>query len=580
MSAPFFFLVISTIYNRNCMRLSKAFIPTVKEIPNDAVIPSHQLMIRAGMVRLLSAGIYSWLPLGYKVMKKVCDIVREEMDAIGGQEFHLPALNPIELWEETGRVKAFGDNLFHVKNRPLVLAPTHEEVICWIAKNHVESYKDMPQIWYQIQTKFRNEPRPRSGVLRGRQFLMKDSYTLDATWEGLDKGYDLHAEAYKKIFTRCGLKFFIVGASSGAMGGSGSQEFMLESDSGEDTIALAEDNSYAANLEIATSLVPKAVRHTESKSLEEIHTPNVKTIDELAAFLKVDHSVLAKSVVYWADKTPVLVLLMGNDELNESKLMSVMGTDVHPIEAESLFGLTGADGGSIGPVGLNGFKIIADKRLEGANGLISGANRNDYHLKNIDLQRDCKIDGYYDLRTVQAGETAPNGAGKLRIVRGIELGHIFKLGTKYSDSLKATYLDEKGEAKPIIMGSYGIGIERIIACHIEQNHDANGIIWDKSIAPYLVHIIAVNMKSEKVVEKAEHLYNQLLEVGIDVLYDDRPTTPGFKFKDADLLGMPLQVIVGEKNLANGKIEVKIRKSGERILVDVDQSLMKVKELLT
>lgn len=562
------------------MRLSKAFIPTVKEIPNDAVIPSHQLMIRAGMVRLLSAGIYSWLPLGYKVMKKVCDIVREEMDAIGGQEFHLPALNPIELWEETGRVKAFGDNLFHVKNRPLVLAPTHEEVICWIAKNHVESYKDMPQIWYQIQTKFRNEPRPRSGVLRGRQFLMKDSYTLDATWEGLDKGYDLHAEAYKKIFTRCGLKFFIVGASSGAMGGSGSQEFMLESDSGEDTIALAEDNSYAANLEIATSLVPKAVRHTESKSLEEIHTPNVKTIDELAAFLKVDHSVLAKSVVYWADKTPVLVLLMGNDELNESKLMSVMGTDVHPIEAESLFGLTGADGGSIGPVGLNGFKIIADKRLEGANGLISGANRNDYHLKNIDLQRDCKIDGYYDLRTVQAGETAPNGAGKLRIVRGIELGHIFKLGTKYSDSLKATYLDEKGEAKPIIMGSYGIGIERIIACHIEQNHDANGIIWDKSIAPYLVHIIAVNMKSEKVVEKAEHLYNQLLEVGIDVLYDDRPTTPGFKFKDADLLGMPLQVIVGEKNLANGKIEVKIRKSGERILVDVDQSLMKVKELLT
>ncbi|MBX2991694.1 MAG: proline--tRNA ligase [Bacteroidetes bacterium] len=561
------------------MRLSKAFIPTVKEIPNDAIIPSHQLMIRAGMVRLLAAGIYSWLPLGYKVMKKVCEIVREEMDAIGGQEFHLPALNPIELWDETGRVKAFGDNLFHVKNRPLVLAPTHEEVICWIAKNHVESYKDMPQIWYQIQTKFRNEPRPRSGVLRGRQFLMKDSYTLDATWDGLDKGYDLHAEAYKKIFTRCGLKFFIVGASSGAMGGSGSQEFMLESDSGEDTIALAEDNSYAANLEIATSVVTKAVRHAESKPLDEIPTPNVKTIDELAAFLKVDHSVLAKSVVYWADKTPVLVLLMGNDELNESKLTSVMGTDVRPIEAESLFGLTGADGGSIGPVGLKGFKVIADKRLEGANGLISGANRNDYHLKNIDLQRDCKIDGYYDLRTVQAGETAPNGTAKLRIVRGIELGHIFKLGTKYSDSLKATYLDERGEAKPIIMGSYGIGIERIIACHIEQNHDANGIIWDKSIAPYLVHIVAVNVKNKEVVERAEHLYNELLGAGIDTLYDDRPTTPGFKFKDADLLGMPLQVIVGEKNLANSKIEVKIRKSGERILVDVDQSFAKVKELL-
>jgi prolyl-tRNA synthetase len=562
------------------MRLSKAFIPTVKEIPNDAIIPSHQLMIRAGMVRLLAAGIYSWLPLGYKVMKKVCDIVREEMDAIGGQEFHLPALNPVELWEETGRVKAFGDTLFHVKNRPLVLAPTHEEIICLIAKNHVESYKDLPQIWYQIQTKFRNEPRPRSGVLRGRQFIMKDSYTLDATWEGLDKGYDLHAEAYKKIFTRCGLKFFIIGASSGAMGGSGSQEFMLESESGEDTIALAEDGSYAANLEIASSLAARAVRHADNKPIDEVHTPNVKTIDELAAFLQVDHSLLAKSVVYWADDTPVLILMMGNDELNESKLQAALGaTWVRPIEEERLKELTGADGGSIGPVGLRGFKIIADTRLEGANGLVSGANRNDYHLKNIDLQRDCKIDGYFDLRTVQAGETALNGKSKLRIVKGIELGHIFKLGTKYSDALKATYLDEKGEAKPIIMGSYGIGIERIIACHIEQNHDENGIIWDKAIAPYHVHLIAVSMKNKEVVEQAEHLYRKLSDAGLEVLFDDRLTTPGFKFKDADLLGMPLQLIVGEKNLAQGKLEIKVRRTGERILVNVEEILDNVKRLL-
>ncbi len=562
------------------MRLSKGFIPTVKETPSDAIIPSHQLMIRAGMVRALSAGIYSWLPLGYKVMKKVCEIVREEMDAIGAQEFHLPALNPIEIWEETGRVKAFGDTLFQLKNRPLVLAPTHEEIICWIAKNHIESYKEMPQIWYQIQMKFRNEPRPRSGVLRGRQFLMKDSYSLDTTWEALDVSYDLHAEAYKKIFTRCGLKFFIVGASSGAMGGTGSQEFMLESESGEDTIALSEDNSYAANLEIATSTVPKGIRNAESKPIEEVHTPNVKTIDELAVFLKVDHNVLAKSVIYWADDKPVLILMMGNDELNESKLMSVLGADVRPIEAERLKELTGADGGSIGPVGLKGFKIIADKRLEGANGLVSGANRNDFHLGNIDLQRDCTIDGYFDLRTVQAGEKASGGSASLRIVKGIELGHIFKLGTKYSDALKATYLDEKGESKPIIMGSYGIGIERIIACHIEQNHDANGIIWDKSIAPYDVHLIAVSMKSTGVVEKAEQLYRDLDKAGVDVLYDDRSaTSPGFKFKDADLLGMPLQVIVGEKNLVNAKVELKIRRTGERILVEADDVINQVKLML-
>ncbi len=562
------------------MRLSSGFIPTVKETPSDAIIPSHQLMIRAGMIRLLAAGIYSWLPLGYRVMKNVIRIVQEEMDTIGGQEFHLPALNPLELWEETGRVKDFGDNLFQVKNRPLVLAPTHEEVISWLAKNHIESYKDLPQIWYQIQTKFRNEPRPRSGVLRGRQFLMKDSYSLDATWEGLDRSYDLHAEAYKKIFTRCGLKFFIVGASSGAMGGTGSQEFMLESESGEDTIAVAEDNSYAANIEVATSVVPKAVRHPHSKPIEEIPTPNVRTIDELASFLNVDHSMLAKSVVYWADKTPVLILMMGNDELNESKLATLMKTNVRPIEPESLRALTGADAGSIGPVGLKGFRIIADKRLEGANGLISGANKNGYHLLNIDLQRDCAIEGYYDLRTVQAGELAPNGKSKLRIVRGIELGHIFKLGTKYSDALGATYLDEKGVAKPIIMGSYGIGIERIIACHIEQNHDENGIIWDKAIAPYHVHLIAVTMKSKEVVEMAEHLYKELSGAGLDVLYDDRTSTsPGFKFKDADLLGMPYQVIVGEKNLADNKVEIKVRATGERILLAPNEITNKVKELL-
>jgi len=563
------------------MRLSQSFIPTVKEIPADAAIPSHQLMIRAGMVRALAAGVYVYLPLAQKVVAKVTRIVREEMDRIGGQEFILPALSPIELWEQTGRVKAFGDTLFHVKNRPLVLAPTHEEVICWLAKNHISSYKEMPQIWYQIQTKFRNEPRPRSGVLRGRQFMMKDSYSLDRSWEGLDRAYDLHAEAYKRIFTRCGLRFFIVGASSGAMGGTGSQEFMMESPSGEDVIALSEDGSYAANLEVATSVVPGAAHVPGDARAEEIHTPGVKTIDALTAFLHVDPSRLAKSVVYWGGDRPVLVLMMGNDALNESKLMSVLGADVRPIEAEKLQDLTGADGGSIGPVGLKGFTILADNRLKGANGLISGANRNDFHIRNIDLERDCVIDGYHDLRTVQEGETAPNGGGKLRIVRGIELGHIFKLGMKYSDALGAKFLDENGKEFPVIMGSYGIGIDRIVACHIEQNHDENGIIWDRAMAPFDIHLIAVGARSAQVTETAEALYGELSRKGLDVLYDDRKeTSPGFKFKDADLLGMPYQVIVGEKNLANGNIEIKERKTGKRTIVPRGELLETVIRLLT
>ncbi len=562
------------------MRLSKIFIPTLKEIPSDAFIPSHQLMLRAGMIRPLGAGVYSFLPLGYRILKKVMEIIRDEMDAIGGQEFHLPALNPIELWEETGRVKDFGDTMFHLKNRPLVLAPTHEEVICSIAKNHIKSYRDLPQIWYQIQMKFRNEPRPRSGVIRGRQFIMKDAYTLDATWEGLDKGYDLHAEAYKKIFSRAGLKFFIVGASSGAMGGSASQEFMVESESGEDTCALCDQCGYAANLEVATSNMPKAQRAGEKKPIEEIHTPNVGTIDELKEFLKVDEQRLAKSLVYMQDKTPILILMMGNDQLNETKLLSVIKSVVRPSQTEELKTLTGADAGSIGPLGLQGFKIIVDKRLEGANNLISGANKNDYHIGNIDLQRDVKVDGYYDLRTINAGEPCLKCGKPLRVINAIELGHIFKLGTKYSDAMHAYYLDEHGKEKPIIMGSYGIGVERIMACYIEQNHDKNGIMWSKALSPYHVHLIQVNSNNEKVVQTAEHLYEKLQQSLVDVLFDDRnDVSPGFKFKDADLLGIPLQVIVGEKNLAHGNIELKERATGKRDIVEISKVVSYVEKYL-
>ncbi|MFA6467345.1 MAG: proline--tRNA ligase [Bacteroidota bacterium] len=553
------------------MRLSKGFFPTVKEVPSDAVIPSHQLMIRAGLMRQLAAGVFSFLPIGYAVMKKVMQIIREEMDAIGGQEFHLPALNPIELWEETDRVKAFGDIMFHLKNRPMVLAPTHEEVITSIAKNHVKSYKEMPQIWYQIQTKFRNEPRPKSGVLRGRQFTMKDSYSLDSTWPGLDKSYDLHAEAYKKIYTRCGLTFHIVGASSGAMGGSGSQEFMVESNAGEDNLAVCTETGYAANVEIAASLVPSAERFAVSESLKEVHTPQCKSIDEVASFLKMPTKRCAKSLIFINDKHPVLVLMLGNDQLNETKLQSVFGQDIRPAQTEELLQLTGADAGSIGPVGLETkFTIVADKRLENSNGLVCGANKNDYHLLNLDLQRDVKVTSYHDFRMVEEGESTPDGKGKLRIVKGIEVGHIFKLGTKYSASMKATFLDELGKENPIIMGSYGIGVERIIACHIEQHHDEYGIQWQKSIAPYDVHLICVNMNSDTVKKKSDELYSELQAKGISVLYDDRTdASAGFKFKDADLLGMPLHVIVGEKNLKNNEIEMKDRNTGKRWNVSAD-----------
>lgn len=560
------------------MRLSKYFVPTLKEVPSDATVPSHILMLRAGMVRMLSAGIYSFLPLGYKVVKKVCEIIREEMDAIGGQEFHLPALNPKEIWEETGRVEAFGDILFHVKNRDYVLAPTHEEIMTFHARNVVKSYKDMPQIWYQIQTKFRNEPRPRSGVIRGRQFLMKDSYSFDTSWEALDKSYELHDKAYRNIFDRCGLKYFVVGASSGAMGGTGSEEFMVKSSAGEDTVAYCESCGYAANVEVATSRPFIKDRDNESKTIYEIHTPNVRSIDELCAFLNIEEEVCAKSRVYIFNGEPVLILMQGNDEVNETKLEKVIGSGVRPAHPDELKEITGADAGSIGPIGFNG-KIVADLRLKDRNNLFSGANKNDYHIGGIDLVRDVPGIQYADLRIVQSGEGCPKCNKLLEVFPAIELGHIFKLGTKYSESMKAFFLDENGKEKPIIMGSYGIGVERVIACFIEQNHDTKGIVWNKTLAPFEVHLISINPKNEKVAKTCEDVYNELKQKGLDVLYDDRDASPGFKFNDADLLGMPIQVVIGEKKLKENKCEVKIRRTDERFDVDLSEFMNKIKELL-
>ncbi|PIS45693.1 MAG: proline--tRNA ligase [Ignavibacteria bacterium CG08_land_8_20_14_0_20_37_9] len=552
------------------MKFSKSFIPTLKEVPNDAVVTSHILMLRTGMVRSLGAGIYSFLPLGYKVIKKISEIIRQEMDAIGGQEFHLPALNPKEIWEETGRVEAFGDIMFQIKNRDYVLAPTHEEIMTYHARKVLKSYKELPQIWYQIQTKFRNEARPRSGVIRGREFLMKDAYSFDSTYENLNVSYQLHDGAYRKIFDRCGLKYFVVGASSGAMGGTGSEEFMVKSDAGEDTVAYCESCGYAANVEVSSSKVKAKERNAESKNIYEISTPNVKSIDELCAFLKIDETECAKSRVVMHDKKPVLLLMLGNDEVNETKIEAILGGTVRPAHPEELKEITGADAGSIGPVGFNG-RVLADLRLKDANNLYSGANKNDYHLGGIDLMRDVKGIEYVDLRIVKAGEGCPKCEKALDVFTAIELGHIFKLGTKYSEAMGATFLDENGKEKPLIMGSYGIGVERVMACFIEQHHDEKGIVWDKTLAPFDIHLLALNLKNQTIVEAAEKVYQELIAAGFQVLFDDRiDAGAGFKFNDADLLGMPVQVIIGEKKLKEGKVEVKIRKTGERFDIEIEK----------
>lgn len=561
------------------MRQSRTFIPTLKETPNDAVVKSHILMLRAGLVRGLGAGIYSFLPLGYKVVKKVCQIIREEMDAIGGQEFHLPALNPKEIWEETDRVKAFGEILFHVKNREYVLAPTHEEIITYHARKVVKSYKDMPQIWYQIQTKFRNEPRPRSGVIRGRQFLMKDSYSLDVSYDALDKSYMLHDSAYRKIFDRCGLKYFVVGASSGAMGGTGSEEFMVQSEAGEDTVAYCKHCGYAANVEVAESIVENVKRENQSKDIYEIHTPNVRSIDELCDFLNIHESSCAKSRIYIYENKPIMILMLGNDEVNESKLEKILGQGVRPAHPDELKEITGAEAGSIGPVGFNG-RIIADKRLFNGNNLFSGANKTDYHIGGIDFNRDVTSAEFFDLRIVQSGEECISCKNKLDVFTAIELGHIFKLGTKYSDAMGADFLDEEGKEHPIVMGSYGIGVERVIACFIEQSNDERGIIWNKTIAPFHVHLIGLNMKKHEIVDACEKIYSQLLKNNIETLFDDRiDAQAGFKFNDADLLGLPIQIIVGDKKLKDGKVEIKLRKSGERFDVEKINLINEIEKIL-
>lgn len=569
------------------MRLSQFFLPTIKEDPTEAVVASHKLMLRAGMIRQVTAGVYSYLPLGKIVFNKVEKILREEMNAIGGNEFYLPALAPNELWAQSGRLEEYGDLIFRIKNREMVLCPTHEEIFTAIAKPNLISYKDLPQMWYQIQNKFRNEERPRAGLLRGRQFTMKDAYSFDATWEGLDKSYDAQEQAYRNIFTRAGLKFFSVKAHSGAMGGSESVEFMVEAEAGEDYVAVNDDGSYAANVEVAVSIAEKTERKGTDLPYEKFHTPNIKSIDELAEFLKItDKSRLAKSrvfVIAGEEKNEyLLVLVRGDDEVNEAKLQTLFGAGIRSAHPEELLAISGAEAGSIGPIGFKdkSVKIVADLRLEDADELVSGANENDYHIKNIDLKRDVPGIEYMDMRLVKEGEGSIDDKGNIRLVKAIEVGHIFKLGTKYAEAMGAKYLDDNGKENVIIMGSYGIGVERIAASYIEQNYDDKGIIWEGELSPFDVSLICVNTNKDEVVNTCEELYTDLKSNGLDALYDDRmDVRPGFKFADADLVGLPVHIIVGEKNLKDGKIEIKMRRFGDRVLVDKADVIQKVKELL-
>ncbi len=563
------------------MRRSHFFAPTLKETPTDATATSHKLMLRAGLIRMLAAGVYSYLPLGWRAATKASQIVREEQDEIGGQEFFLPVLNPIEVWEETGRAQDFGSEMFRLKDRKdrsYCLAPTHEEIICSIARGELRSWRDLPQMWYQIQMKFRDEPRPRGGLLRIRQFLMMDAYSLDRDEEGLDKSYERQRQAYIRTFERCGFDYYIVQASSGLMGGSQSEEFMVDSDAGEDTVARCTHCGYAANLEVATSSMDKVENGPES-TLTDVATPGKRTVEDVSAFLNIPPSRLVKTLIYAGSAGPVIALIAGDDELSEAKLTRVVGSMIRPAHPEEVKEWMNADVGYLGPQGDRSIPIYADLRLEDAKGLVSGANRNGYHVIGLEFGRDVQPDSYLDLRVARDGEACPVCGQSLKLKKSIELGHIFKLGTKYSAAMGATFLDEAGVEKPIVMGSYGIGIERIVASAVEANADKDGIRWNSALTPFDVNILAIGGNDETVTTAAEALYKQLLEDGFEVLLDDRDARPGVKMKDADLIGIPVQIVVSARNMAEGKVEVKNRWTGERTFVTTEEVSEAIEKIL-
>src|SRR3954447_17088123 len=546
------------------MLWSKLFIPTLREHPAEAEVASHQLLLRAGYVRQLAAGIYNYLFLAQRSLLKIQQIVREEMNAIGGQEMLLPALKPAEVWQESGRWDIMGDNLFRLKDRfgrDLCLGMTHEEVMTSIARGELRSYKQLPQIWYQIQTKFRDEPRPKSGLLRVRQFIMKDSYTFDMDQAGLDVAYDKHYKAYCRIFDRCGLEYTAVEAHSGAMGGSQSHEFMVASEAGEDFVAICRNCGYSANLEkaSATPAPPPAADPDGDLSPEPFHTPGRKTIAEVAAFTGLPESSQMKSLVLVADAKPFLVLLRGDHQLSETKFAAVSGDpefrQAHPAEIQDWFG---AEAGSLGPVGVENLTVLADQALQGRRNMIAGANRDDYHLRNVTLGEDFQAE-MHDLRQVTAGDLCARCGAPIEVRKTVEIGHIFKLGYKYSESMGLRVLNADGKEVTPIMGSYGIGIERILSAAIELYHDKDGMILPPAIAPFQVVITPANNSDAAQAEAARTIYQKALSLGLDALLDDRDERPGVKFKDADLIGIPFRVVVGKK-LASGMVELVDRKT--------------------
>jgi prolyl-tRNA synthetase len=546
------------------MRWSNLFIPTLRENPAEAEVISHQLLLRAGYIRQLSAGIYNYLFLAQRSLQKIQRIIREEMDAIGGQEMLLPALQPAELWQESGRWDVMGDNMFRLKDRfgrPLCLGMTHEENMTAVARGELRSYKQLPQIWYQIQTKFRDEPRPKSGLLRVRQFIMKDSYSFDIDQAGLDTAYEKHYKAYRRIFDRCGLRYVAVEAHSGSMGGSQSHEFMVATAAGEDFIVSNPKTGYAANMEKAVSrpIAPSVADPEGDHAPEKFHTPNKKTIAEVAEFTGLPETSQIKSLVMMTDGKPVLALLRGDHSLSETKFGDVTGgKDIRPAHPEEIRQYFGADAGSLGPVGVTTLRIIADTALQGRRNMIAGANENDYHLKNVTPGKDFKAE-FFDLRQVAPGDTALETGDPLEIHKSVEIGHIFKLGYKYSETMGLRVLNEAGEEITPIMGSYGIGVERVLCAAVELYSDKDGMSMPASIAPFEVVITPVNYADATQRETADSLLSACKAAGLDAVLDDRDERPGVKFKDADLVGIPYRITIGKK-LVQGLVEVVDRRT--------------------
>ena len=566
------------------MRWSQTFIPTLKESPSEAEIISHKLLLRAGLVRKLTGGLYTFLPLGLRALKKVEAIVREEMDRAGALEVFMPALQPPAIWARSGRLETAKDVLFHVKDRARkewVLGPTHEEVITTLVADEFNSYRQLPVNFYQIQTKFRDEIRPRFGLMRAKEFIMKDAYSFDADDESANTSYQRMYDAYARIFARCGLRAIPVQADTGVMGGAHSHEFMVPAETGENEVVYCESGDYAANIEKATSQGPTtATPADDCGDSEKFETPGVKTIDDLAKRFDVAAERQIKTLVYVADDKPVIVLLRGDDQLEEAKLGGALGAKAFRAAGDAeIVKALGAQPGSLGAVGVDGIPVYADEVLRGGSGMVTGANDDGHHLRNVNIERDVAVGEWADLRQVQAGELCVETGQPLKKRRAIEVGHVFKLGTKYSEALGATFLDENGKSIPSIMGCYGIGVTRTLQAVIEQCHDESGVIWPTSVAPYEVCITALDVEPEsEVMTLANRLYDELRAKGVDVILDDRPARPGIKFKDSELVGFPLRIGIGERSLAKGNVEIKPR-VGEMILCSPDEALGQALEWL-